>query len=125
MSDLLPDPEYGNGAAPLTPYERARLRPSVDVAALARFLAADAGAARRLTIAYFARAVLVEDLEVLNPELQATWAAASPADLAFFVEPDGRRFRPEVSWDLQVHLDDPALAALWAAIEPRGPGETR
>ena len=125
MSDQLLEPDYGHGVAPLTAYERARLRPGVDLGAIERFLATDGGETRRIAIAYFARAVLVEDLAVLDPELQAMWAEASPEDLAVFVEPDGRRFRPEVSWDLQVRVDEPARAALWAAIEPHGAGETR
>lgn len=117
MSAELPSPEYGEGAAPLTAYERARLRPTVDPAALQRFLEASGGEVRRLVIAHFACGVLVEDLAVLDPELDAEWGGTPPPG---FVEPDGRRFRSTVSFDLQLSVDDTALAPLWTAIEPAG-----
>jgi len=107
---------YGTGGEPLTPHERSRLRAGVSPAALESFLVATAGAGRRTIIVYFAREMLVDDLAEIDPDLAAEWTPPPPD----MVTPDGSRFLPHVSFDLQVEVTDPELRILWSRIESRG-----
>jgi hypothetical protein len=135
------DSGYGAGSEPLTAVECARLRPSVRVAALERWLVATGGEARRLVIAHFAQEVTPDDLRASHMELGGTdeelaeleemlaeplpseegpvhvpGPDAPPGALAFSVVPYGQlvvRFEPP---------DDPSLQAFWDAIEPADNG---
>lgn len=66
------DHPYGSGAESLTAFERGRLRPSVDVAALERWLGQTDGECRRALIAHFAVTVTEEELDAVNRELGGT-----------------------------------------------------
>ena len=128
----------GSDRAPagLSAEERARLRPGVDAAALERLLARlPDEAARRAAVLHFAREVTLEDVRALLAEAGETDAlrdlerslaeppprsplhpARGPGTVAYRVVPTdwfGIRVSPP---------EDPALRALWEAVEPGGPG---
>jgi hypothetical protein len=128
-------PDYGAGGEPLTATERERLRPSVNVAALERWLAATHGEMRRAIIAHFADEVTDEDLIAVRraagaseDELAALSAIDDDAGLPPMMhEPspgassDALKVRFIPSWQPIVAVirpDDLALCALWDAIEP-------
>lgn len=131
--------DYGTGDEPLTPVERQRLRASVDVAALERWLTMSHGELRRALVAHFAIEVTDEDLIEVRREAGATddevSALARRDDDAGADEnvvhappangrPGARAFRFISSWQPIVSVippDDSALRALWDAIEPDGP----
>lgn len=130
------DSEYGTGSEPLTGVERARLRPSVRVEALHRFLVATGGAARRTVIAHFSQEVTADDLRASHAETGS--GAEELAELErMLAEPlptEGRVHTPEPDappgalhyvvvphQDFIIRMyppDDPSLRALWNAIEP-------
>jgi hypothetical protein len=102
-------------SAHLTPEQRARLRPSVDVAALERLLAAVPPESRLAVVTACVRTPTREDLLALGFDVPDLTEA--PA-LMLGEQPD-LRFLPEASYDAILHFDDPVLAALWAAVEPQ------
>ena len=126
-------------SVPLTVEERRRLRPTVDPAALERFLAAAPDVPRVAVIAHFAIEVYLEDLlavqrlryeagEISSAELQdyertmrEPWPDDAPESSPQSWK-HGWRFVPvsHGEYVLQVHPpSDSGLAALWDAIEPR------
>jgi hypothetical protein len=132
---------YGAGTAPLTPTELARLRRSVDPSALERWLSVSGGELRRAIIAHFAETITEDDLRVTRAECGAS--AEEMAELELMLAepppppepmrypaadaPEGAvafQFIPTSQLVLFVEPpEDPALRALWDAIEPaRQPG---
>lgn len=128
---------YGEGSEPLTWFERARLRRSVNVSALERWLTATDGSLRRSYIAHFASEVTPDDLRASHRELGSTEEALSELErtLAAPPPPEGEpvrapggnarerpltfRFIPTQQLIVQfTPPDDPSLRALWDAIEP-------
>ena len=79
----------------LTPEQRARLRPTVDADALERLLG-------RLPLETHPLMLLLCDRSATREEVKAVFPN---------VAPDG----PFAVWD--VHLQDPALEALWQAVQ--------
>ena len=125
--------DYGSGDERLTALELRRLRPTVDVVALERWLVASHGQFRRATIAHFATEVTEEDLSEVRRE--ARMAADTDASLAASADDEsapgpaearsfqfeGRTFRFVSKWQAVVISyppRDPVLRALWDAIEP-------
>jgi hypothetical protein len=118
------DTDYGIGDGSLTDVERARLRPSVNPAALERWLVASGGESRRAVIAHFATDMTDDDLAEIqrvvgidDPESEELRAAEEdePSD------PVHERFVSQ--WVHVVGLvppDEPELRVLWDAIEPSG-----
>ena len=123
----------------LTLAERRRLRPTVDPAALERFLAAAPDVPRVAVIAHFAIEVYLEDLlaieriraeagEITSAELAAyerqmrePWPDDVPASPPRFSR-SGWRFVPVPHGQYVVQVEapsDPVLSALWDAIELR------
>ena len=111
-------PTYGRGAEPLTPTERARLRPTVDPEALEHFLVSimprfivDVPFVRRAVIAHFAIQTTEEDLTAIGE-------GPSPED-------DGREspsgadgsLLSGTSLDVAFALEEPELQELWERIE--------
>jgi hypothetical protein len=120
---------------PLSEAERARLRPSVDVAALERWLAATNDDIRIAIVAHFATEITADDLRAVGKVVGATtedlalWDAAMEAPLELGplhvpgpdAPPNAVSFRsvPMAQPVLWIEPpDDPALASLWSAIEP-------
>lgn len=97
---------------PLTAQDRARLRPTVDVAALERFLAAIPGPTRRVVLLSFMH-------DATQEELRAA-AGFGPADFGGGVTPPAGA----AADDFAIMVDpaaSPELHRLWRAIEPAGP----
>jgi hypothetical protein len=129
------DSEYGQGAEPLTPTERLRLRPSVDAVALERWLVATAGEARRTVITHFARDVTPDDLRGIYRETRATAEEMAELERSLAEElpppgpirypgpdaPPGALAFASVPYDQYVVQTippaDPDLRAFWEAIE--------
>jgi hypothetical protein len=124
---------YGDGDEPLTTLERRRLRPTVNVVALERWLAVSHGQLRRATIAHFASEITADDLAEVRRE--AGMAADSDSESAASMEDEdspglaeaqsfhleGRAFRFRSTYQPVVIVSpptDPTLRALWDAIEP-------
>lgn len=97
----------------LTPEQRARLRPSVDVAALERLLAAVPAEARLgLVVACFAE-ITPEELREVGAEVPDNAAETRPASHR------GRPAHlPPQHSDFMIEFDDPHLARLWDEVEP-------
>jgi hypothetical protein len=94
---------------PLTPQRRARLRPTVDAVALEQLLAVLPAAMHWPAIlACIARPTREElaGIGVVLPELPSVDARSG----AVLLSP--------TSYDLTLQFDDPALEALWTAVEP-------
>ena len=138
MRDSTPEGSQPQGV-PLTVEERRRLRPTVDPAALERFLAAGPDVPRVAVIAHFAIEVYLEDLLAVH-RLRYEAGEISRAELQDYERamrepwPDDAPDSPPHSWEhgsqfvpvshgeyvLQVEPpSDPVLTALWNAIEPR------
>jgi hypothetical protein len=108
----------------LSAEERDRLRPTVDVGALERFLAV---APRELRQFYFlacANSVTDTELTTLGIELPPLPSAPPPEPSIAITLPDGRQarrvsFRParNVHFILH-HVPDPELDRLWQDVEP-------
>ena len=140
------DRDYGHGPEPLTATERGRLRRTVDSAALERWLVATSGVYRRIVVAHFAEEVTGDDLRASYRDIPAT--AEELAELETSLEeaeldrssteelpplgpvhypgrdasPGAVPFQvvPTTQYVLQLTPpDDPALRALWDAIERR------
>jgi hypothetical protein len=123
--------------ARLTAEERARLRPSVEVAALERLLARLPPEARRLLLLHFARARTLEDFraaladsgdpEALRDLERFLAEPPPPAEVHPATEPGTVSYVPLPTDDLYANVsppeDDPELRALWDAIEPGGHGQ--
>jgi len=122
-------------AQPLTEIERARLRPSVDVAALQRWLRATNDETRVAVIAHFASMVTGDDLKAIGQALGATAevlaAWDSPLEVPMLLgplqipgpdaPPNAVAFRTIPTSQAFVMMErpgDPTLASLWDAIEP-------
>jgi len=98
--------------------ERAKLRPTVDVAALERLLGHLPGEARAALLLACAAEVDEDDLAALG------FAPEPPPEPPEPPEPrpgDSRRvaFLPAQASDFIVAFDDPELQRLWEAVEPR------
>ena len=121
----------------LTLDERRRLRPTVDPAALERFLAAAPDVPRVAVIAHFAIEVYLEDLlaiqriraeageitsaelEVYERQMREPWPDDVPESPARSSK-SGWRFVPVPHSQYVVQVEapsDPVLSALWEAIE--------
>jgi hypothetical protein len=124
-----------SGAEPLSAAERARLRPSVDVAALERWLVATNDDIRIAIVARFATEFTEDDLRAIGKVVGATaedmalWDAAmeAPVELGPLqvpgpdAPPNAVAFRSTSTPQPVLWIeppDDPALALLWNAIEP-------
>lgn len=133
------DAERAPDRGQLTADERQRLRPSVNVAALERFLADAPETPRDALIAHFATEVTLDDLlafmrtmhaagEVSAAEVEEyerTWREPlpdlAPDDSAPTLESGGVRYVPvpHMQYVLQVEPPvEPELRELWKAIEP-------
>jgi hypothetical protein len=130
------DSAYGTGSEPLTVDERARLRLSVRVEALERWLAATGGEARRSVIAHFAVEVTADDIRAsyvelassdeslaeLNQTLEEPLPSEGPVHEPGPDAPPGAvayTVIPHEDFIIQVTPpDDAALRALWDDIEP-------
>jgi hypothetical protein len=115
----------------LSDKDRARLRPTVDAAALERFLSAAPRSTHRLAVLSFVRQVTLDDLRDLNQRLgdaeanrdldQLLRRPLPPGEVQVPKAPDGVPFQtlPTINYVTQLMPpDDPALLALWRAIEP-------
>lgn len=98
----------------LSAAERSRLRPSVDVHALEHLLKAVPSGARLATFLAFVRDLTPADLVAAG-----VWSADDIAGPLDRIEVDTAAEMAPPSVDLQVHIDDPDVAALWALVEPR------
>jgi hypothetical protein len=124
-----------SGAEPLSVSERARLRPSVDVAALQRWLDATHDEVRVAVIAHFASSVNADDLRAIGQVVGATaedlaaWDAMADESLPLGplqipgpdAPPNALAFRSIPTSQAFVMMEppkDPILASLWNAIEP-------
>ena len=124
-----------NGFKPLTPVERARLRPTVDVAALEQLLGATGGQGRHLFLAYFAKDPTIADMRAALLELGAAEeVAVLDEELAIqdrlFRDPSTtsdasprRAFLPPQPSDFVIEPEDDRFRALWRAVEPDGPND--
>ena len=112
----------------LTPAQRERLRPTVDVEALERFLAAAPRESRRLFYLVCVRSVTDDELRSVSITPPPFPGAAPAAPPRRVVLPDGREGRrlsiqPTRQAHLKIdHLDDPDLDRLWQLVEPLGTG---
>jgi hypothetical protein len=91
----------------LTAEQRTRLRPTIDVTALERLLAALPPESRLPVILACVRMPTRAELTEIGFEVPDTSALA---------------LLPPASFDMAVRIDDPALAALWAAVERQPSG---
>lgn len=128
-------PEHG----PLTAAERQRLRPSVNIPALERFLAAAPETPRGALIAHFAIEVTPDDLLAFMRGIQVAGEASAaevdeyertmrepspdpaPDGSARAAASSGVRYVPVPHSQYVLRFDppaDPELRALWDAIEP-------
>jgi hypothetical protein len=119
----------------LTAEERARLRPSVDAAALERFLARAPREARRAVVLHFAQERTLEDFraaladsgdpEALRDLERFLAEPPPPAEVHPATGPGTVSYVTIPTDNLYVNVsppeDDPELRALWDAIEPGGP----
>ena len=115
----------------LTDEDRARLRPTVDAAALERFLSIAPRPTHRLAVLTFVRQVTLDDVRDLNERLgdaeanreldQLLRRPLPPGDLQVPQAPGAVPFQtvPSITYVTQLMPpEDPALLALWRAIEP-------
>lgn len=137
---------YGHGTEPLTAVERARLRPSVNADALEHLIAATRGEFRRGLVAHFSQAATRDDVRVGLCEMgqEAFWRdieadharaehveasfppGTPPSRLARGATDDGAAIEWSLvgapQWVISMQPpSDPALRALWLAVEPSGP----
>jgi hypothetical protein len=114
----------------LSPEDCARLRPTVDAAALERFLASIPGTVRRMALLTFVRERTAEDLRLLNSELGDAESLADlegllaepapPTSGPHPVLPGSLPYVPVQSTSFVVQMEapeDPKLLALWRPIE--------
>ena len=123
--------DYAVGHKPLTAFERQRLRPTVDPAALERWLVVSHGEFRRAMIAHFATEVTEDDLLAVRREAGLSDAVDPAAPTISEREPpeaprdasapsEGLHFLFVSTWQPIVMVEaptDPELRALWEAIE--------
>lgn len=115
----------------LSPEDRARLRRTVDAAALERFLASIPPDIRRIAVLTFVRQRTAEDLRILNRELGDEQSLAELESLLeqptqpplppHPVPPGSLSYVPAESMSFVVQLEpprEPELLALWRRIEP-------
>jgi len=132
---IVSDSDYGEGAEPLTPTERGRLRPTVDAATLERWLIATRGLYRPMVIAHFAQEVTADDLRASYGEIPATAEEMAELERCLAEEPPppgpihhpgpdsppgAVAFQPVPYTDYILQMtppDDPPLRDLWDAIE--------
>ena len=112
----------------LTQAERERLRPTIDVVALERLLAAAPKESRRLFYLVCVRSVTDDELRSIGITPAPLPKAAPAAPPQRIVLPDGREGRrlsiqPTRQAHLQIrHLEDPNLDRLWQLVEPVSEG---
>jgi hypothetical protein len=109
----------------LTDADRARLRPSVDVEALERFLDAipeeDRAGVRRVAVLHFSRHVTMADVRDFLAAIGNEEAAAQiDRGLAIRAEKEPEAVPADQFFTME-RPESPRLRALWDAIEPEAP----
>ena len=122
----VPDPTRGGPPRSLTDADRARLRPTVNVEALERFLAAipeeDRAGVRRVAVLHFSRQVTMTDVRDFLASIGNEEAAAQiDRGLAIRAEAEGADAPIPSSGQFftMERPESPRLRELWDAIEPK------